>query len=180
MERETDQPEVSPAKNSRSAFKTEFIVALAAIVVSVMTMLVYIYQAKIMREQQHTSVWPYLEWIMSTGQGFSITVINKGVGPAIIKSTSFKLDGKPLNGVDELLTGIFGNIDSLSRSEIAIDNRVIAPSEQLEIFNIFDGPATRKIDRTIYRRIEYEICYCSIYDECWTSKGLQVVESSCD
>lgn len=153
---------------------------MAAIVVSVMTMFVYIYQAKIMREQQYTAVWPYLEWMMSTGQGFSIRVMNKGVGPAIIKSTSFKLDGKPVNGVNELLIGLFGNIDSLSRSEEEINNRVIAPGEQLEIFNIFDGPATRKIDKSIYTRIEYEICYCSIYEECWTSVGLRVVEGRCN
>lgn len=112
-------------------FKMEFIIAVSVIVVSVMSMVVAIYQTQIMRDQQHTAVWPYIQWMMQTGpNGFSIVVTNKGVGPAIIKSTSLKLDGKPMQNVDSLLIKIFGKLDGLNIDESEINNQVIAAGEK--------------------------------------------------
>jgi hypothetical protein len=57
----------------KTSLREKIIVAFAAILISVMTLFVYIYQARIMQEQQHASVWPYIEWDMtlSTSEGFT-------------------------------------------------------------------------------------------------------------
>ena len=163
-----------------SKFKSEWIVAGAAIGVSILTMFVYIYQAKIMQEQQHTSVWPYLEWTatMSTTDGFYISVVNKGVGPAIVKKTRLMLDGKETNST-QLVHDLFG--DSLWVFKSRIDERVFAPGEEIRLFHVKDGENKKLIiPEDPMARIKYEIIFVSIYGDCWTSKGLTVEEGGCD
>lgn len=164
-------------------FKTEIIVAFAAILISVMTLFVYIYQARIMQEQQHASIWPYIEWDMtlSTSEGFYISIVNKGVGPAIIHSTSLELDGELMSDQLEYLTKLIDNLDSMSLFYTAIDNRVIGPGEEIRLFHVNNGVIGNKLlaDK-VFTRTKYEICFCSIYGDCWTSKGLSVVEDTCN
>ncbi len=164
-----------------SLAKTEVIVALAAIIVSILTLFVYIYQAGIMQEQQHASVWPYVEWDMtiSSEDGFYISVINKGVGPAIIRSTTLKLDGESIESPLIYLEKIVGRLDSVALFSAMIDKRVIAAGETLELFHVYTD-IRHKLPSDIYRRTSYEICYCSIYGDCWTSQGFNVVKSRCD
>lgn len=68
----------------KSSLKPDLIIALMALVIGIGTMIVYVYQARIMSKQQHASVWPFLEVSITQGQlGTYISVENKGVGPAI-------------------------------------------------------------------------------------------------
>ncbi|WP_276369345.1 hypothetical protein [Chryseolinea sp. H1M3-3] len=161
--------------------KTEFIVALAAIIVSILTLFVYIYQARIMQEQQHASVWPYIEWDMtiSSKDGFYISVVNKGVGPAIIRSTTLKLDGVSVESPLTYLEKTIGKLDSVALFSAMIDKRVIAAGETLELFHVYSD-IRHLLPSDLYRRTSYEICYCSIYGDCWTSQGFNVVKSRCD
>jgi len=174
----------------KSAFKTELIVALAAIMISIISLVVYIYQAQIMREQQHISVWPYIEWDMtiSTVDGIYIAVVNKGVGPAIIKETTLKLDEEKMD-VLSLLGKVVGNLDSLSLSYGDVSNKVFAPGEEYRLFHLklINGKLGNESSREVYERvkkmyprIKYEICYCSVYGDCWTSQGLKVIEDKCN
>ena len=65
-------------------FSTEMVVSLCVIFVSIATLMVYVYQARIMQSQLHASVWPYVEWGTSNYQKFEIIVQNKGIGPALV------------------------------------------------------------------------------------------------
>ena len=177
------QPEI---KTGKSKFRSEWVVAAAAMTVSILSLVVYIYQAKIMQEQQQTSVWPYLEWILvtSTGDGFYIAVINKGVGPAIVKKTRLTLDGKETDSF-QLTRDLIGEekIDSLWTFYSRVDERVLAPGEEVRLFHIKDRENARlvlPVPADVLRRITYEITFASIYGDCWTSKGLKVVEGGCD
>jgi hypothetical protein len=170
-----------PKSEKKRSFRIEFLVGLCAIIISILTLFVYIYQARIMREQLHTAVWPYVQWMMTTGsEGFSISVMNKGVGPAIVKSTSLKLDGQPVPSVEVFLSKIIGKLDGLSWVETEINNQVISPGEELRLFHVQNNPALQKIDRKVYDRVQYKICFCSIYGDCWSSSGLNVAEDDCD
>lgn len=73
--------------------RPDFIVALLAVIIGLSTMVVYIYQARIMSRQVHATTWPYLEANFSEGSaGWKVSVHNKGIGPAIVKSTYLILD----------------------------------------------------------------------------------------
>ncbi len=157
---------------------TELIVALSAIFVSVITLFVYIYQASIMQEQQYASVWPYLEWDMTihSQDGFYLSISNKGIGPAIIRSTSLTLDEKEMVGSIEYLGALLGDLDSVNLFHQSIDNRVLAPGETIEAFHVYSDVRTRLAK--VYARTNYEICFCSVYGDCWVSKKFFKVEES--
>lgn len=40
-------------------------IGISAVLINIITVAVYVYQARIMQQQQHTSSWPYIEWLPS-------------------------------------------------------------------------------------------------------------------
>jgi hypothetical protein len=148
-----------------------------------MTLVVYIYQARIMQKQQYASVWPYIEWDMtiSSDEGIYLSVINKGVGPAIIRSTNLTLDEQPLTHTNEYFEKLLSNPDTFAISYAEVDNRVLAPGEELRLFHLKDGAVAMQLySDSIYTRTGYSICFCSVYDDCWVSKGLIVEPAKCN
>ena len=70
-------------------------IGIAAVVINIITVSVYMYQAYIMQEQQHASAWPYVEWLPSFNEEtYFIEITNNGIGPAIIKNMNIQLDRK--------------------------------------------------------------------------------------
>ena len=161
--------------------QTELIVASSAIFVSLATLFVYVYQAKIMQSQLHASVWPYLEWGTTNYQKFEIIVQNKGIGPALVKNVQMKIDGKKISGYAELLDSLFGK----KRQKYFfitsyLNRRVLAAGEIVKPIQVEDSLFATKIDSALrIHNFELEICYCSIYNDCWKTNGLEVVESDC-
>jgi hypothetical protein len=169
----------------KKGLKSEMIVAVAAIVVSVMTLFVYIFQARIMMDQQHTSVWPYVEWSTTftseDTQEFYLEVANKGVGPALVKQATLSLNGKEYQNYREMLGELLGE-DERDRLWIvysSVDNRVLAPGEVVKIFHVKNWKEAR-IPQVDYSGIAYSLCYCSIYDDCWITQGSTPEEGKCD
>lgn len=82
--------------DSKSTFKADRIVAFAAIVISLCALIVSFYEVRIMRTQQKSSVWPYVQIDQYyNAERFALNAVNKGVGPTMIKSVILKVDGKP-------------------------------------------------------------------------------------
>lgn len=165
--------------------KSEMIVAFAAIFVSLATLLVYLYQARIMQNQLHTSVWPYVEWLYSNAENqFVITVENKGIGPAIVKRVEMKLDGSQVHGNAALFKKLLGrnNFDFINST---VEGRVILPGEKVEMVHVYDSAAAHAIDSLLLwdnskHTFELEICYCSVYDDCWKTNGTKAIVSQCE
>lgn len=163
------------------AVKTEVAVAFAAIFVSTATLFVYIYQARIMQTQQQVAVWPYVEWLPSWGDhGLYLEVSNKGIGPALVKKVTIRLDGKELQNLSEMFN-ILTDSTFQEYGYSTIQGRVIAAGEQMRVFEIGDKAIADRIRAELMKRnFEYEICYCSVFNDCWTSMGMEITESTCD
>jgi hypothetical protein len=160
------------------AWRAEWVIALSAVLVSLATMGVYIYQARIMQSQQLASVWPYIEWTttFSHADGVYLSVINKGVGPARVNKTKLLLDGKEITDVREMLRILTsGKSDSLSIFGSVVDDRVLASGEEVRLFHMTGKDIDINGLIKVFKRVDYFVCYCSIYDECWTSQGVKVV-----
>ena len=176
----------SGGEHPRKGIKSEVIVAISAIAISIMTLFVYIFQAQIMMDQQHTSVWPYVEWTSTyyseENQEFYISVVNKGVGPALIKDTRLTLDDSvySYDRYGDFMKALIGKgrRDSLWVMYSVADNRVLAPGEEVKIVHVKNWQ-TARIPTFNIRRITYTICYCSIYDDCWTTDGTISKEGRC-
>lgn len=53
-----------------------------------------------------------------------------------------------------------------------IDYRVIAPGEEIRFFHVNNGVIGNKLlANKVFTRTKYEICFCSIYGDCWTRKA---------
>ncbi|MBX2946599.1 MAG: hypothetical protein KF725_12265 [Cyclobacteriaceae bacterium] len=161
--------------------KTELAVAFAAIFVSTATLFVYVYQARIMQTQQQVAVWPYVEWLPSWGDhGLYVEVSNKGIGPALVKKVTLKLDGKEFNSLSEMFE-VLTDSTFQNYGYSTIQGRVIAPGEHMRAFEIWDKATADRIRAALTKRnFEYEICYCSVFNDCWLSNGTQITESNCD
>lgn len=68
---------------------TALIIATLALAINIITASLYIYQASIMREEQHAAVWPQIELGLHyiQDEGFYLEVKNNGVGHLLIKET---------------------------------------------------------------------------------------------
>jgi hypothetical protein len=165
--------------------RPDFMVALLAVVIGLCTMFVYIYQARIMSRQMHATVWPYLE--SSVGQGekrLKISVENKGVGPAIVKRCYVLVDGKPyrdgLDRIDSLIRKLAGK--AIDYNYTNVEPRVIAPGEEIAFLEFDEPSALHVLDSALKgHSIAMEICYCSVFDDCWLLKRGSVTPcSSCN
>jgi hypothetical protein len=155
-------------------------IGIMAIVINIITVSVYMYQAHIMQTQQHASAWPYIEWLPSFNEEtYYIEITNNGIGPAIIKHVAIELDGKSFPTIDSLFVELVGT-SYFPHYISTVQNRVMPPGKSIRIFQINN----EKWAGTVYSEIrkhefKMSICYESIYGDAWTSEGMEVVESTC-
>ena len=137
----------------------EMIVALSALLIGLVTAFTSIYSAYVDREYARASVWPRLEIFRSfSGDSFSYGVTNSGTGPALIKYSKIKDGSKYIKEWKELEA--FKNI-----RQSHISNRTLSPQKTITpvSYKGKNAQALVNADSTI----SIELCYCSIYEECW-------------
>ncbi|GAB4034800.1 hypothetical protein [Spirosoma gilvum] len=89
---------------SKSRFNIELLLGISATFLSLAALVVSIFQTKIAREQQDASVWPYLQAdYTKANDSFVWTVVNNGIGPAVIKSTALRYRGRIYKDAYELI-----------------------------------------------------------------------------
>jgi hypothetical protein len=106
-------------------------------------------------------------------------VRNVGSGMARVVWFEFRLDGKPVPNVGAVVQTLNpeakGNVSLLSGP---VANRFLAPGAEQRILG-WARPseaepdvlkAWNELDKARFTRIEVEACFCSVFQECWTSK----------
>lgn len=169
-----------PTPNKPRKIDTGLVIGLLAVVINIITVTVYIQQAKIMRQQLHASVWPHLECLPSYNEsGFYLEIENTGVGPAIIKGVEMKILGRPVASLDSVFYHAIGT-DSFPHYVSTVENRVIAAGQKIKPFDVKDSTYAKKLYQGLRKvGFEYHVCYESIYGEAWKVFGTEVVEGGC-
>jgi hypothetical protein len=153
----------------------EYLLAGVAFFVSVTTLFVYIYQARMMREQQHVSVWPYVEWHYSNVDDYHISVRNKGVGPALIRKVEMRVDGQVVANNKAFVTAVLGPDWTLHYVNSTLEGCVMAAGEEITLFKIPDLKEGREFEKKKEAHdFQLTILYCSIYGDCWKVVGGKV------
>ena len=158
-------------KKILASFK-ENAVAYAAVFISLLALFVSVYQTRILSQEKHASVWPYLQighaW---EGDGYSLSVENSGVGPAIIQNVEFHYNDTIFTRIHHFLSYVI-NSEQLKEfngvySNIETTGHVIPQGENENIIEIAkDSLAAEAVLR--HRDSLYVIIdYCSIYGNCW-------------
>ena len=163
----------------------QMLVSLSAVVLSICGLFVAIYETSLMREQQeimrqeqYASVWPHIEiGPSSLDDIYQIRIQNTGVGPAQIRGAAIKWNGNIIENWYELGQKLTG-IDSLRVGRIKLINgSVLPPSQEPDYIYRIDASLSeyryqlsQKIDLETWRgNLNVDICYCSVYEECWTT-----------
>lgn len=159
------------------------ILALVAIVISLSALGVSVLEVTSLQDQQKASVWPYLELSQNySGQGFEVTVANKGVGPALLGDVAFVHEGKRLESsadLDALIASVVGPERAFSYDTYRSrdpSNSVLSPGETTILFAVPWTADTRAFVKGVGNGISAQGCYCSVYDECWQVKMNDVPE----
>ena len=157
--------------------RLEFTLAVTALLVSLTTLGVYLYQAKVMGEQQRVAVWPYVAWRSTNAEGFQILARNKGVGPALISKVEMKVDGRPVADNLSLISAVLGNDWSLKGYlNASLEGRVLSPGEEVMVFHIVDPVEGRAFHEKMRpHRFEMAITYANVYGDTWrcTAAGVE-------
>jgi len=156
-------------------WNTDKLMSFLAILLSVGTLLVFIYQTNLIRKQQYAAVYPYLEMGFH-GRGtkkMSFVLSNEGVGPAMIKSVEIKQKGEVYEGrFSGFLREIIDKDDADSiqylYSDIA-EGKMLAVGAHLDLIdcqNVFTSDRMSELldEYSMELKIEYE----SIYGERWS------------
>lgn len=157
-----------------SGNKVEFLVAICALVTSIMAVYMAWDQGRVMRAQQHGAVFPVLQvdgFVSTTSDmaSLGIRVSNSGVGPALIEEVRAVHEGERLTSFAALRDALPPGHDI---SWAGLTGRALAPGEEIIPLRIAwssDEIAPEALTATAgqWDDLEVHICYCSVFDRCW-------------
>lgn len=159
--------------------KVEFLVAICALVASVMAVYIAWDQGRVMRAQQHGATFPVLQvdgYVNNRADktAVGIQVKNSGVGPALIESVEFFVGDQKAERMSREITSL---PDGFELSWSAIVGRALAPGQTVAPIDMvwpagaLDTEDVRNIseDAQTWR---LEICYCSVFERCWKTQKI--------
>jgi hypothetical protein len=89
------------------AFRLDFFIAIAAVLISAITAGTLFYQTRVIGDEFAATIWPYLSvgTAYDTG-GETIEVANDGVGPALVRSAQLYVDGRKVRAWNDYLKAL--------------------------------------------------------------------------
>ncbi|MGH6914390.1 MAG: hypothetical protein ACREH3_11870 [Geminicoccales bacterium] len=153
------------------------VLAVAGIVTGSIALYAGLAAADAARKQQEASVWPVLQMAISdydveTRQPIvRISARNAGIGPARIAAFRVTVDGVAQTNWNEAFTALAGSHDNVLRTYFS--GRVISAGEEVDLA-IARGDVARAALTKIAgseSSLEWDVCYCSVFDMCWTSSS---------
>lgn len=165
-----------PARRKRIG--AEMLVGLSAVVIGVCALGVSLYETKLMREEQRAAVLPLIELARShytdSADGdtrkwrLSLHAENVGIGPARVRDFIVTVDGNPHPTWRSAMRELLGRDINVSYGHSSINGRTIPAERQVTMFDLSNTElAVEIVDN--FERLEFEACFCSVFDECWTT-----------
>lgn len=148
--------------------------SFAALILSIFALGVALFEANTQRVQQRAEIWPYARIEQGFSQnGYEIRILNKGVGPALIRQIELRYQDQIYSDVDALIGAVMEPDQTFSYELYRTSNplnSVISANEEVQIFGVPWDPRTRVFADRFSANGDFKICYCSILDECWVHR----------
>jgi hypothetical protein len=143
--------------------------ASSAIVIAVASLAITLYEARATREHDRMSVWPRLAQEASDSGGrYDRSISNVGLGPAIIRSFEVRLDDSIQTAWAPVVRALVAPATPPSYFFSAVGpGTVVIPGHTLHVLTILGGRLSTVAAGEDHRLVS-RLCYCSLYDECWT------------
>jgi hypothetical protein len=157
--------------------RVELIIATLALVASAAASIATVVQTRVVGNQLSASVWPYLSFSTTVSPGrIGVSVDNDGLGPALVRSVRLTVDGTQMTSWHRvfglLAKGMPRPRDgphvraTIDESDISFGS-VIRPGTSYSIIQVGNDLIDRAFAAEVQRRIDMQICYCSILGQCW-------------
>jgi len=156
----------------------EMLVGVSAVIIGICALGVSLYETSLMREEQRAAVMPLLELSRSYNLQTDDTSTEKsrlwlqaqnvGIGPARVASFQVTVDGKPQPTWDAAMRELIGHDSPISYGQSTMSGRTIPPDRLVTMMDLDDDELTERI-LIEFDRLDFEACFCSIFDECWTT-----------
>lgn len=162
---------------------TDRIIGLSAMLISLLTLIIFIYQTNLIRKQSRLSVTPRIAFETSLDSKDSLSVFifgitNKGLGPAIIEHIEILHDGKQYKlDFHDFFNEVFPNHKSIGNivQNMTLDTGTTLAEKETIKFLTYVFP-TRKTQELMAlfgvknedeMPFDIEMVYSSIYEEKW-------------
>lgn len=162
----------------RPKVHAEMLVGVSAVIIGVCALGVSLYETSLMRKEQRASVTPLLElsrsYSLQTDESSTeksrlwLQAHNVGIGPARVVDFRVTVDGVPHSTWNAALRELIRHDSSISYGQSTINGRTIPPDRLVTMMDLDDVHLTEKI-LAEFDRLDFEACFCSIFDECWTT-----------
>jgi hypothetical protein len=154
----SDNPKISrKSRNWNVSVVVGTLVGLLALMVSS-------YTAVIQRQQVRAQVWPYL-LASNDDPEQAIEVLNKGVGPALVRSVQVWIDGRPQRSWDAALQTL--GIPPHGYQNSTLNENVLSAGEQITWIRIAERSTYLRFRDAYRTRIGMAVCFCSTLGDCW-------------
>ncbi len=120
--------------------------------------------------------------------GVSFFVANAGVGPGEIRAARITVDGRPVGNLEELTRACCAGTGVHAGTTSTLAGVMLRPGEKLRYIDVPLAPSTQAWTNALdvarrTDRIVTTVCYCSVFDECWTRSSVSMARprpvSSC-
>lgn len=137
---------------------------IVASAIGLLALLVSGYTAYIQRQQVRAQVWPYAT-IAYQDQDNRLSIFNKGVGPATLRTVRVTVDGKPHRNWASALTAL--GLSGVEYGHSTVSETVLSPGESLAVLIFKDPSVYSRFRQAMNARGRMDFCYCSTLEECW-------------
>ncbi len=159
----------STAATASRSIRWDALAAVIASLVGLLALLVAGYTAHIQRQQVRAEVWPYLMWASSDTQS-EYMWLNKGVGPAVVKSARVLVGGKVQPNWKAVMQSL--GLGPMEYGQSTFNGSVLSPGETLEWLKFNDHDDFQRFRGAAGQvGLAFEVCYCSTLGDCWANDG---------
>jgi hypothetical protein len=163
--------------------RLDFIIALCALLISLVAAAAAVYQTHVIAQQFSATVWPYVSFdITNSPWEFDAELRNDGLGPAIIRSASITLDGKPQPSLEKIVSlvaqrepqaAIAARAALRAGQTVRISTNtphagMVIPANAQHVVVRLTGAVVVHYFLADVQRVEIRLCYCSLTGSCWT------------
>jgi len=170
-------------KSLERGIRMDLLIAVCALLISSLAMAASWLQSRetarqtqVLEEQLSAQVWPYVGISEKLdGDTARFSAQNDGLGPAVLRSLTLSVDGKPKSTFIDVAHAILG-LKLVERRHgesigLEIDNgepgSVIRPGDSMLLFALKSKTFARPL-LYAYKRIDVVTCYCAIVPgKCW-------------
>ena len=169
---------MADGEETKKRIHPEMLVGISAVLIGVCALVVSLYETRLMRSEQRSAVLPLLELSRSyyatdydddaANWRLSLQAENVGIGPARVDDFRVLVDGEPQPTWSAAMQALLGRDALVMYGQSTINGRTIPPERLVTMFDLNNTELARELVAE-FERIDFEACYCSVFDECWTT-----------